>query len=138
MLKYPGSGCGPATRAMLRTTARSLVKHKNRWQSIRNISSTTPGTMRYGFVGLGQMGYPMALNLLRKTAPQSTLTIYDVNAASLSRFVNEAASIDGAHRVSVASSPIELAERSVRLRRLTDLGYNHHHASRIRTCRRSL
>jgi 3-hydroxyisobutyrate dehydrogenase-like beta-hydroxyacid dehydrogenase len=69
--------------------------------------------MRYGFVGLGKMGYPMAMNLLRKTTPQSTFTIYDVNPMSLSRFVNEAASIPNSPAVSVAHHPKDLAERSV-------------------------
>jgi len=69
--------------------------------------------MRYGFVGLGQMGYPMAMNLLRKTTGPSSFTIFDVNQNSLARFVKEAASIEGAPKVAVASNPRELAERSV-------------------------
>ena len=69
--------------------------------------------MRYGFVGLGQMGYPMAMNLLRKTTPQSTLAIYDVNTSSLSRFVNEASTLHNAPQVVVAKSPKHLAEQSV-------------------------
>jgi 3-hydroxyisobutyrate/3-hydroxypropionate dehydrogenase len=69
--------------------------------------------MRYGFVGLGQMGYPMAMNLLRKTTSQSSFTIYDVNPLSLSRFVNEASTISGVPTVSVAHTPKDLAERSV-------------------------
>ena len=77
------------------------------------MSSTTTVPMRYGFAGLGQMGYPMALNLLRKTTPQSTFTIFDVNATSLSRFMNEAASLQGVPKITVASSPKQLAERSV-------------------------
>src|SRR5436190_2077546 len=72
-------------------------------------SSTSANHMRYGFVGLGQMGYPMALNLLRKTSPQSTLTVYDVNPLSLSRFANEAASITNAPRVTIAHTPKDLA-----------------------------
>ena len=70
--------------------------------------------MRYGFVGLGQMGYPMAMNLLRKSAPGESLTIYDVNPLSLSRFVNESASVKNAPAVLVAKTPRELAEQSVR------------------------
>ena len=69
--------------------------------------------MRFGFVGLGQMGYPMAMNLLRKTSSQGSFSIYDINPLSLSRFVNESANIQGAPRVLVAKTPKELAENSV-------------------------
>jgi NAD binding domain of 6-phosphogluconate dehydrogenase len=75
--------------------------------------STNVNPMRYGFVGLGQMGYPMAMNLLRKTNRESTFTIYDVNPLSLSRFVNEANSTPNAPAVTVAHNPKDLAERSV-------------------------
>ena len=90
--------------------------------------------MRYGFVGLGQMGYPMALNLLRKTSPQSTLTIFDVNPLSLSRFVNKAASIQNAPKVSVAKTPRELAEQSVgNLSSTLIVGLYYYDATGIRT-----
>ena len=59
------------------------------------------------------MGYPMAMNLLRKTTPQSTFTIYDVNPLSLSRFVNESNTLENAPKVAVAHNPRDLAERSV-------------------------
>jgi len=71
--------------------------------------------MRFGFVGLGQMGYPMALNLLRKSTPTSTFTIYDVNPLSLSRFVNEASTLDNVPKVHVAHTPRDVASRSVLL-----------------------
>lgn len=91
--------------------------------------------MRYGFVGLGQMGYPMALNLLRKTTPQSTLTIFDVNSWSLSRFMNQAASIPNAPKVSVAKTPRELAERSVNVLPSTLIvGLYYYDATGIRAC----
>ena len=78
-------------------------------------SSTTANPMRFGFVGLGQMGYPMALNLLRKSTPTSTFTIYDVNPLSLSRFVNEASTLDNVPKVHVAHTPRDVASRSVLL-----------------------
>jgi len=78
----------------------------------RGYSSAT-GALRYGFVGLGQMGYPMAMNLLKKTTPQSSLSIFDVSTSSLSRFMNEASTIRDAPRITVASSPKDLAEQSV-------------------------
>src|SRR5271156_982272 len=80
--------------------------------SIR-FSSTNANPMRYGFVGLGQMGHPMALNLLRKTTPGSTFTIYDVNPLSLSRFVNEASTLGNVPKVHVAHNPRDVASRSV-------------------------
>lgn len=106
----------------------------------RGYSSAT-GTMRYGFVGLGQMGYPMAMNLLKKTTPQSSLVIYDVNSSSLSRFLNEASTMHNVPKVTIAKSPKDLAEQSVtpslppqKRRVLTViLGLHHHDASRIRT-----
>ena len=78
----------------------------------------------------------MALNLLRKTTPQSTFTIYDVNPLALSRFVNESTLLENAPKVAVAHNPKDLAERSVllfpRLIMLI-LGLHYHYASRIRT-----
>jgi hypothetical protein len=76
-------------------------------------SSTSTVPMRYGFVGLGRMGYPMATNLLRKTTPQSTFTIYDINPLSVSRFVNESSTFQNVAKVTVALTPKDLAERSV-------------------------
>ena len=95
--------------------------------------------MRYGFVGLGKMGYPMALNLLRKTSPQSTLTIFDVNPLSISRFMNKAASMSNVPKVSVAKTPRELAEQSVGdLSSTLIVGLYYYDAAGIRTCVSSL
>jgi NAD binding domain of 6-phosphogluconate dehydrogenase len=100
------------TMVLLRPIPRALPLRAPRPFASRHSSTST--SMRYGFVGLGQMGYPMAMNLLRKTnTPQSTFTIYDVNPLSLSRFVNESTTIEGAPQVIVAKTPKELAERSV-------------------------
>lgn len=44
----------------------------------------------YGFIGLGAMGYPMALNIRQKMSPESTLYIYDVNQAFCEKFAAEA------------------------------------------------
>ena len=82
------------------------------YNSIR-FTSTNAKPMRFGFVGIGQMGYPMALNLLRKSAPGSSFTIYDVNPLNLSRFVNEASSLQGVPKVHVAHTPKDVAARSV-------------------------
>ena len=77
--------------------------------------------MRYGFVGLGKMGYPMAFNLLRKAAVKSTMTIFDVNPESTARFKEEAAKIPNAPSVYVAKSPRDVAERAVCPRSPPDL-----------------
>jgi hypothetical protein len=69
--------------------------------------------MRYGFVGLGQMGYPMAFNLLRKAFTKSTMTIYDVNKEATARFKQEAAQVPNAPSVHIAQTPKEVAERAV-------------------------
>ena len=80
------------------------------------------------------MGYPMAFNLLRKIAQPSTLTIFDVNAESLSRFMNESASLPNAVQVSVANTPREVAEQSVvSLFSKLIIGHNYYNASGVRT-----
>ena len=43
-----------------------------------------------GFVGLGSIGYQMALSVRRQMNPQSKLYVMDVNAAAVTRFVSEA------------------------------------------------
>jgi NAD binding domain of 6-phosphogluconate dehydrogenase len=91
---------------------RTVLRRINLLYTSRCLSTASNQT-RYGFVGLGQMGYPMALNLLRKTTPESSFTIYDVNPLSLSRFVNEAAALPNAPHVTVAKTPKDLAEQSV-------------------------
>lgn len=62
-----------------------------------------------GFVGLGVMGYPMAVNLFKKLDVGTKLHVYDVSSQVLSNFEQEAP-----HLVSVCSSAREVAERSVR------------------------
>ncbi|CAK7207827.1 hypothetical protein SEUCBS139899_010642 [Sporothrix eucalyptigena] len=42
--------------------------------------------VKLGFIGLGAMGFPMASNLISKSAKGSQLFIYDVSEASLKRF----------------------------------------------------
>jgi 3-hydroxyisobutyrate/3-hydroxypropionate dehydrogenase len=78
-------------------------------------STATTAPTRYGFVGLGQMGYPMAMNLLRNAASsvRSTFTVYDVNPLALSQFVNESETLSSLTKVLVAKTPRELAEQSV-------------------------
>ena len=66
----------------------------------------------YGFIGIGVMGYGMALNLRKKTPKSTPLIICDVNAAQKEKFLKDA---DGP--VEVADSPREVAEKAVRCER---------------------
>ncbi|KAJ6475342.1 NAD binding domain of 6-phosphogluconate dehydrogenase-domain-containing protein [Mycena vitilis] len=61
---------------------------------------------RFGWVGLGAMGWPMACQLLKNTS--ANLVIFDVDATLLSRFACQAP--DG--RVQIASSARRVAEES--------------------------
>ncbi|KAJ3023334.1 hypothetical protein HKX48_003618, partial [Thoreauomyces humboldtii] len=56
-----------------------------------------------GFIGLGQMGYPMAANLLRATSKTHNLVAYDTNTSSTTRLSKEGP-------VSILSNPREVAE----------------------------
>ncbi|KAJ7725847.1 NAD binding domain of 6-phosphogluconate dehydrogenase-domain-containing protein [Mycena maculata] len=65
---------------------------------------------RFGWVGLGAMGYPMANQLLKNSS--SKLVIFDLDQSVLHRFVREAPS----GRVEIASSTRQVADESVRKR----------------------
>ncbi|KAJ8472898.1 hypothetical protein ONZ45_g16496 [Pleurotus djamor] len=45
---------------------------------------------RYGWIGLGAMGYPMALNLRKSLPADHSLVVNDVNLAVVERFLEEA------------------------------------------------
>lgn len=62
-----------------------------------------------GFIGLGVMGYPMALNLLNRLETGSRLHVYDVSSQVLDEFKQEAPNL-----VSICSSARDVAERSVK------------------------
>ncbi|KAJ3105499.1 1,3-beta-D-glucan synthase [Phlyctochytrium bullatum] len=66
------------------------IKYFQEWFIARSNSPNPVEQPRIGFIGLGQMGYPMASNLRHKTAPNSpTFTVYDHVPAVSSRFVAE-------------------------------------------------
>ncbi|KAL0956714.1 hypothetical protein HGRIS_002836 [Hohenbuehelia grisea] len=69
-------------------------------------SSVTLPT-RYGWIGLGAMGYPMAMQLRKKLPTHNTLSIYDVNARALQSFVEETKEFGD---VSIAASAKEVTE----------------------------
>ncbi|KAJ6173863.1 hypothetical protein N7485_006675 [Penicillium canescens] len=60
-----------------------------------------------GFIGLGVMGYPMAVNLLKKLDDEGILHVYDISDQVLEKFEQEAP-----HVVVVCSSAREVSERS--------------------------
>ncbi|EXK46403.1 hypothetical protein FOXG_10918 [Fusarium oxysporum f. sp. lycopersici 4287] len=66
------------------------------------LTSTT-----YGFIGIGQMGWGMAMNLRKKISSSSKLVVCEVSAARLEQFVKEA---EG--EVEKAATPKEVAERA--------------------------
>ncbi|KAJ3146159.1 hypothetical protein HDU86_000504 [Geranomyces michiganensis] len=72
----------------------------------RAYSSAAKPTL--GFIGLGQMGYPMAANLARHTAQTHSLLVHDHDRATADRFVRE----NNPQSSSVASSARALAERA--------------------------
>ena len=67
-----------------------------------------------GFIGLGVMGYPMAVNLLKKLETRTKLHVYDVSSQVLDNFEQEAPNL-----VSICSSAREVTERSVRPSKVT-------------------
>jgi hypothetical protein len=62
-----------------------------------------------GFIGLGVMGYPMALNLLNRLETGTRLHVYDVSSQVLDNFKQEAPNL-----ISICSSAREVAEKSVK------------------------
>ena len=68
-----------------------------------------PG-VTYGFIGIGRMGFPMALNLRAKMPHASKLIVCDINQARVEEFLVQSRSLGP---VEVAASPREVAERCV-------------------------
>ncbi|KAJ9602699.1 hypothetical protein H2200_012893 [Cladophialophora chaetospira] len=63
--------------------------------------------VNYGFIGLGRMGLPMALNLREKMPLTSKLFVLDISKARIDAFLEQSRSLGP---VEVASSPKEVAE----------------------------
>jgi len=63
---------------------------------------------KYGFIGLGNMGYPMALNLLSKLPSGAELVVCEIVTPTRERFVAETKG----RPVSTAENPREVAARS--------------------------
>lgn len=79
----------------------------------RAFSSTPRRLERYGFIGLGQMGYQMAKNLQSKLPPRDSVRIYDINKDAVRRLADEMkTSQAGGAVVEVAESVNEAAKDS--------------------------
>ncbi|KAJ4483469.1 6-phosphogluconate dehydrogenase [Lentinula aciculospora] len=64
---------------------------------------------RFGWVGLGAMGFPMASQLVQKLPPSCKLLIYDIDTAVLQKFVDA----NPLHQsITIVSSPKEAAQYS--------------------------
>ncbi|EXJ82706.1 hypothetical protein A1O3_06520 [Capronia epimyces CBS 606.96] len=73
-----------------------------------NEGQTGMPSATYGFIGIGRMGFPMALNLRAKMPAASTLIVCDVYKPRVEDFLVQSRSLGP---VEVASSPKEVAER---------------------------
>ncbi|KAI1352894.1 3-hydroxyisobutyrate dehydrogenase, variant [Xylaria sp. FL0043] len=74
------------------------------------MSIETNPNIRYGFIGIGQMGWGMAMNLRQKIPKEAQMVICDISEDRRNKFVQEVES-KGA-TVTVANSPKEVAEQS--------------------------
>jgi 3-hydroxyisobutyrate dehydrogenase-like beta-hydroxyacid dehydrogenase len=80
----------------------------------QNASAQIEIPLRFGWVGLGQMGYPMATQLRRKLAGNRKMVVFDLDMALCERFVADWESENkGVGEVKIASSSREVAENSV-------------------------
>ncbi|KAJ8076822.1 hypothetical protein PM082_001245 [Marasmius tenuissimus] len=75
---------------------------------------------RYGWVGLGAMGYPMANQLRRKLPPGSELFVYDVNEEATQRFTHESG---GSIPVRIVKNAREVADCSECMISIVPEGY---------------
>ncbi|KAF9346908.1 hypothetical protein BGX26_001558 [Mortierella sp. AD094] len=68
---------------------------------------------RIGFVGLGNMGLPMATNLFKGYKHETDFIIYDVNQTATSTFLKHHNTYPNLkHKIKVATSPLEVAQEA--------------------------
>ncbi|ORX84405.1 3-hydroxyisobutyrate dehydrogenase [Basidiobolus meristosporus CBS 931.73] len=75
-------------------------------QVSRRFYSSDKRAETIGFIGLGQMGFHMANNLIRKSG--APLVIHDANSGALSKFT----ALNSDRSVEIAKSPVEVAEKA--------------------------
>lgn len=74
-----------------------------------SVSKDTPPDATYGFVGIGVMGYGMAMNLRTKVPSSCRFLLCEINEERRKQFVDEASSKGN---IEVVQSPKELAEQA--------------------------
>lgn len=78
------------------------------YTAVRQFTCSATREASWGFIGLGAMGYPMAKNLRAKIPEGDTMTVFDVNSASLEKFSQEATPAG----VVLAKTPREVVENA--------------------------
>ncbi|KIJ38393.1 hypothetical protein M422DRAFT_231325 [Sphaerobolus stellatus SS14] len=69
--------------------------------------SVLPG--RFGFIGLGAMGFPMAVQLCRKLPSTTSVAVFDINKAAIENFVGK---VDNPTRIYAAQDAKDVAEHA--------------------------
>lgn len=65
----------------------------------------------FGWIGLGAMGYPMAMNLRKRIPADSILLVNDVDRSAVERFIRESSEFG---RVVEAATARDITEQTVR------------------------
>ena len=80
----------------------------------QNGSSSSLPTTTYGWIGIGNMGYGMAMNLAIKIPSSAHLLILDLNKPQVEKFLSEAVDKHGLSpsKITVASSGAEIARKA--------------------------
>ncbi|KAF7559629.1 hypothetical protein G7046_g4518 [Stylonectria norvegica] len=76
----------------------------------RGFASSASRLDRYGFVGLGQMGYQMAKNLQSKLNPSDTVSIFDINPESMKGLETEMKANSSGAAVELAASAFDASK----------------------------
>lgn len=75
-----------------------------------SMGSLTNNSTRYGFIGLGVMGWGMANNIRSKIAESDSLCVCELNKERLGQWLGQA---PGKAPIKVAQTPKEVIEQSV-------------------------
>ncbi|KAI0396702.1 3-hydroxyisobutyrate dehydrogenase [Xylariaceae sp. FL0594] len=76
-------------------------------------STSLPRLDRYGFIGLGQMGYQMAKNLQRKLSQSDSIHIFDINKDAMHRLAGEMRTAQaGGAAVELADNVVDAAKEA--------------------------
>ncbi|KAI0470175.1 3-hydroxyisobutyrate dehydrogenase, variant [Xylaria cf. heliscus] len=73
------------------------------------MSIATDPSIRYGFIGIGVMGWGMAMNLRQKIPKEAKMVICEISERRRDQFIRE---VQAKGLVAVANSPREVAEQS--------------------------